>query len=306
MYRPAKLSGDSIAVPQLLFSKLGTMGGNTDKKEGLFQVALYLLSNGESTAEGIAGALRMEKSKVVAALHYWEGAGLIEVMQDMEMTLEPPQKRRRMTTPEVVQAGKADSNLAGLLDELQRLFGCVIGQGDMNLFVTLYVQDGYSPSLILLAASEALANGVKKAAYVEKILATWRENGITDCASADRYLRLQAEREQRVTQLAEKMGIAATGFTFAEKKRIAQWFEEYGYGFDMIEAARLAAGDKRNEVKYLAGILKKWNGKGYRNPREIQQGDENHNLRAVGPTSGGTGDVLESAAYVPLSKRRQE
>lgn len=306
MYRPVKLSGDSIAVPQLLFSKLGTAGGTSAKREALFQVALYLLFAGEGDAASIAAALRLGEEPVASALSYWEGAGLIEMAPVMETEPPPLKKRRRLTTSEVVKAGRADAMLGGLLDELQRLFGCVIGEGDINLFVTLYVCDGHSADLILLAASEAVANGAKKAAYVEKILATWRENGIIDCASADSYLKLQAQREQLVAEIAALMGVAPGMFTFAEKKKIIQWVEEYGYGSEMIEAARLAAGDKRNEVKYLGGILKKWSAKGFKTPREVQQADENYNIRVVRPEGGQGADILESAAYVPLNRRRQE
>lgn len=299
MYKAVKPNGDSIAVPQLLFSKLTAQGSD----DARFRVALWLLGQGEGEAAQIASALRLPHKKVEAALHYWEGAGLIE--QDAAQPEMPaPVKRHKMTTKEVVAAGARDETLGWLLDELQRAFGMVIGEGDINLFVTLYKQDGFSPDMILMAAAEAAANGAKKARYVEKVLFSWRAAGIHDAAAADKLLRLQAKRQQQAKTVARLMGLEGDPFTLADKKKIAVWFEEYGYGKEMIEAARLVAGDKRNDVKYLAGILKNWHAKAYRTPRDVQQNGEGQNLRSIREDAPPQQDVLrQTVDYVPMQKR---
>lgn len=297
MYRPAKTLGDTLPVPQLLFSKL-TVPGSDD---GRFRVALYVLSCGCGDAAGIAAALGMSRAKAEAALNYWEGAGLLQ--QEAVTAPPPPPPKRRMTTGEVVRAGQADPTLGAMLDELQRLFGCVIGEGDVNVFVSLYVQDGYTADLILLAASEAVANGARRARYVDKILSSWRQDGIADCAAADAYLKLQAERAQREKKLAKRMGFAGGDpFSYADKKKIAQWFEDFGYDLDMIDLARLTAGDKAGDVKYLHAILKKWYAKGHRTLRDVQQAGEGANMRAMRETPSTT-NLLDTSDYVPLKKR---
>lgn len=299
MYRPVKTFGDTLPVPQLLFSKL-TIPGSDD---GRFKVALYVLSSGGGEAAGIAAALGMSRAKVEQALNYWEGAGLL--VQEAAAPPVPLAPKRRMTTGEVVRAGKADPTLGAMLDELQRLFGTVIGEGDVNVFVSLYVQDGYTADLILLAASEAVANDARRARYVDKILSSWRQAGITDCAAADAYLKLQAERAKREKKLAKHMGFAGGDpFSFADKKKIALWFEDYGYDMEMIDLARLTAGDKGGDVKYLNAILKKWYANGYHTPRDVQQAGEGANMRAMrtdGPTR--SDPLMDAANYVPLKKR---
>lgn len=301
MYRPVKTMGDTIAVPQLLFAKL-TIPGSDD---GRFRVGLYLLSKGGGDIAGISTALQMPKGKVEAALNYWEGAGLIE-REAPASELPPPEKRRKMTTGEVVRAGKADPTLGSMLDELQRLFGSVLGENDVNIFVSLYVQDGYPADLILMAASEAAANSaLRRGSYTERILANWHLAGINSCAAADTYLKLQAQRAVREKALAAQMGYTGGDpFSFADKKKIAQWFEEFLFDVDMIETARLAAGDKAGDVKYLHPILKKWHAKGYRTARDVQQGGEGANLRAMRETDAPRKDILmEAVEYVPLRKR---
>lgn len=302
MYRPVKSLSDTVAVPQLVFSKLTQPGGD----DARFRVALYVLSTGGATAEQTARALHLPKAKVDAALSYWDGAGLIEREAPVEVPVAQPQRRRVMSSREVVQAGQADPTLGFLLEELQRIFGTVIGENDTSILVGLYAIDGFAPDLILLAASETVSNGSKRARYVEKILLSWRESGIHDCTAADKYLKLQHERAQKEEELARRMNFATSKpFTFAERKKIALWFEEYQYDFEMIEAARMTSGDKANDVNYLAGILKKWNAKGYKTPREVHAGGESYNMRPGKNTAAAPADdiLMNAAEYVPLQKR---
>lgn len=303
MYKPVKMTGDVVAVPQLLFSRLGAVGAD----DGRFRVALYLLgSKGGADIEEIATALRLPRAQVESALHYWEGAGLIEQEQAAQPAI-PVMRRRVLNTREAVRAGEADPALAVLLGEVQRLFGAVIGESDVNLFVTLYAVDKYPVDLILMATVEAVTRGVKRARYIEKILQDWRSKGIDDCAAADRYLKQLAAREERERKLAGQMGLAWDPFTLADKRKIAQWFEEYGYDFEMVEAARMAAGERQNEVKYLAGVLKKWHGKGYTSPKEVQQAGEIRNLRVSGGREIAPEEDLlaQTGGYVPLNKTKK-
>ncbi len=306
MYKPVKVAGDSVAVPQLVFAKLGVVGGTGDKKEGLFQVALYVLQAQGASADDVAKALRMPKAKAEAALNYWEGAGLIyqeepPMMEDVAGF--EPKKRKKLTTKEVVQASDENKNLRVMIDELQRLFGMVIGQSDINAYVSLCVQDKFSMDLVLLAASEALANGAKNAKYVEKILNTWKDNGINNAADADSFLKLQSQRMLRLEALAKHLGMSAEAFSLADKKKVAIWFEEYEYGYDMIDAARLVAGDKSDDIRYINGILKRWKTKGYEKPQDLSQRGEARNVRISRKEVPNKKDMLGTVLdYVPMKR----
>ena len=289
MYRPVKNTGDTVAVPQLLFSRLNAPGAG----EARFRVALYLLGCGGADAADIAGALKLKPAEV-------------ERDAPAQPAVEAVPRPKRLTLHEATRAGEADPLLAMLLKELQRIYGGVIGPKAISLFASLYAQDGFSVDLILMAASYAAGKSITSARYVETVLENWRRAGINDAAAADGQLKLMAGREAREAALAQQMGLAGDAFTLAEKRKIAQWYEEYGYGPEMIEAARLAAGDKRNEVKYLAGILKKWHAKGYQAPKDIQQGDDSRNLRVESSRRAQVAqdDILaQAAAYVPMKRR---
>ncbi|MGD9663496.1 MAG: DnaD domain protein, partial [Porticoccaceae bacterium] len=197
MYQARRFSGDAVMVPQLLFSKLAASGA----RENHFRVALYLLSAGPAEAGQIAAALHLKEAEVERALAYWEGAGLIEQDQPAQPVAQTPQRKRRLTVEQTVRAGEADPQLGFMLAELQRVYGGVVGPKPTSVFASLYVQEGYAPDLILLAASYAAAKGISSAAYVEAVLTSWRKNGIDNCTAADRHLRQMAEREEREKEL---------------------------------------------------------------------------------------------------------
>ena len=72
IYRLKELQGDTIAVPQLVFSKLGIA------EEYNVRVALYVLATGITDPDKICADLKL-RSRISAesALSFWAGAGLL-------------------------------------------------------------------------------------------------------------------------------------------------------------------------------------------------------------------------------------
>lgn len=73
IYRLKEFKGDTIPVPQLVFSKLGIA------EEYNVRVALYVLATGITDPEKLCADLKL-RSKMTAesALSFWAGAGLLE------------------------------------------------------------------------------------------------------------------------------------------------------------------------------------------------------------------------------------
>ena len=73
IYRLKELKGDTIAVPQLVFSKLGIA------EEYNVRVALYVLATGITDPDKICADLKL-RSRISAesALSFWAGAGLLD------------------------------------------------------------------------------------------------------------------------------------------------------------------------------------------------------------------------------------
>ena len=73
IYRLKPQQGDTVAVPQLVFARLGAA------EEASVRVALYVLATGVTDPDKLCADLKL-RSRISAesALAYWAGAGLLE------------------------------------------------------------------------------------------------------------------------------------------------------------------------------------------------------------------------------------
>ena len=92
IYRLKELKGDTIAVPQLVFSKLGIA------EEYNVRVALYVLATGITDPDKICADLKL-RSRISAesALSFWAGAGLLERYEENAAPGEEPSAPAPMT-----------------------------------------------------------------------------------------------------------------------------------------------------------------------------------------------------------------
>ncbi len=304
MFKLAENKGDSIPVPQLVFSRLSF----PEVDEPRVKVALFLLAGGEGDPRKVASGLHIRQEDAEKALLYWEGAGLLQRAVAEENTGLPPEplpRRRHMHTAQANQAVGRDPVLGAMMQELQRIFGGVVNQKEYDIYCTLYCQDGFAADLILMAAMYCAAEQKCGASRVERTLLAWQKAGIDDCAAADSYLRLLAGRETRYQTLSALFGQKKPGFTAAERRMIDSWYEEFGYDDEMVEAARLAAGEKENEVRYLNGILKKWCAKGYATAADMRRGEEGSNLSVQSgkKSLSAEEDLLQNTFFNPIRRK---
>ena len=72
-YKLVPYNGDTVAVPQLVFTHLAQADGDT------IRAALYILQTGDTDPRTMARALGLPSIEAAKrALQYWAGAGLLE------------------------------------------------------------------------------------------------------------------------------------------------------------------------------------------------------------------------------------
>lgn len=283
-YRILRQSTDCVAVPPLVIQKLPTARGEDIK------VALCLLAQGCADAGAVAAQLGISRQSVEMSFAFWVGAGLLEADGEITGRLpDLPKREPRLSTREVVERSKADPNIAMLVTESQSILGRPLSPSESAALVTLYVQDMLPIDMILTVMAHFAARGKREVRYLEKVLLSWREEGICNGVDAERYLAVLERREVCEKEAAELLGLPAGGFTAGERTLIARWYEDYGYDREMISAALVLAGEKRG-VRYISGILKKWHAKGYHTPQQLPADGTNlqpagrHGTAAAGST----------------------
>lgn len=283
-YRLAKQNGDAVSVPQLIFTKLPQV------EDDWLRVALYVVATGQTDEASVARALRLKgPERAREALVYWKGAGLLETADApaapaADIAAAPV--RTRLTAPEIAHAAEGDPAVSQLVQECQRLWGGVIPQGDANILASLYLADGLPIDLILLGVAHFTALGKRSARYIERALLGWQAEGIDTADAAERHLALLAQREKNEAAVAEVFGLENAKFTKLEKNMIAAWFEEFGYGREMIAEALAEAGGHRT-VRYVNGILRAWFTKGHRTVRDVmaESAGAMRNFQPAAPSS---------------------
>ncbi len=304
LFRIKPNNGDTVAVPQLLFAKLG----HTD--EANFRVALYVLATGCTDAQTIANNLKLRsKQTAESALLWWAGAGLLEQYDDAAALAPEAPPPAALTWQEIAAASRTDPMVASLVECTQASFGRALSHGDLQKLVALYLQEGFVPETIMLCVSYLASKNKRTIAALRHCLKVWQADGVTTGEEADAYLQLLALRETREAFVATLLQIAPSELTLGGKKAIARWYESYLYDDSMVTEAAVQAGNK-NDLWYLNGILKSWHSKGLRTVHEVRgggavSGAESRNIRIDRETPSGN-DFLQNAMSRPRRLKRKE
>ena len=118
IYRLKELKGDTIPVPQLVFSKLGIA------EEYNVRVALYVLATGITDPDKLCADLKL-RSRMTAesALSFWAGAGLLDRYEDCPRYYYKKQFQLPVWTLNGNRMKKAKPCIAYVMHEDRRL-GC--------------------------------------------------------------------------------------------------------------------------------------------------------------------------------------
>lgn len=303
IYQLKPQHGDSIAVPQLVFSKLGAT------EEMSVRVALYVLATHVTDPAAIAADLKLRsRQSAESALAFWAGAGLLEQIDDNAQT-PPAEPAAPMTWQQIAQAARTDPMIAAIIECAQSAFGRALSHGDMQKLVALYTCDEIHPEVLLLCITYLAGKGRRTVGAVTHEVKAWQAEGVVTGEDADAYLQKLAAREKHEQFVCTLLNQQPAELTLGGKKAIARWYENYGYGDDMISEAVLQAGAKK-DVWYLNGILKSWQAKGLRTVHDVRgsgavQSPASRNLRVDRAEPSGS-DFLHDAVERPRRLKRKD
>ena len=303
IYRLKELRGDTIPVPQLIFSKLGIA------EEYNVRVALYVLATGVTDPEKICADLKL-RSRISAesALSFWAGAGLLERYDENAAPGAEPSAPAPMTWAEIAAASRTDPMISSLIDCGQTSFGRALTHKEMEKLVNLYILDGYAPETVMLCLAYTASLGKRTLAAVDHELKVWRAEGVETGEQADAHLKLLAVRRSREQYVCGLLGLTEAELTLGGRKAIARWYEVYGYDDAMVQEAAVQAGPKR-DLWYWNSILKTWNAKGLRNIHDVRTpvaaAGASRNIRVDRETPSGNDFLKNAARRRPLKKKSE-
>lgn len=300
-YRIKPQQGESVAVPQLVFSRLASAD------EVSVRVALYVLATGVTDAAAIARDLKLRSThSAESALLWWAGAGLLESTAAAPAALAAPAP---LSWQQIAAAARTDPMIANLVECAQNAFGRGLSHAEMEKLVRLYLQDGFDPEMMMLCISYLATRGKATLAALAHELKAWQAEGVENGEAADRYLKLLALRAERESTVCGLLHQSPEGLTLGARKTIARWYEEYGFDDSMIGEAVVQAGSGQ-DVWYLNGVLRKWHAKGLRNIHDVRgagavTSPESRNIRVDRAQPSGN-DFLKNAIDRPRRLKRKD
>ena len=183
-YRLAEQNGESVAVPRLVFAHLARADGDT------IRAALYLLGGGGTDPRTMARDLGMPSIEAAKrAMQYWAGAGLLVSDRDAPLPKTEMQKASAIDLTTL-----NDPYVSVLCEEAQTAFGKALSRTEMQRLVSLYLNDGWQPDVVLLCCAEVARQGRRTVGALSRELLKWRDAGVETGEDAERYLKQQALR----------------------------------------------------------------------------------------------------------------
>jgi len=283
------------------------------------RVLLYVCANeGNIDVKKASRELSCTADDVRGALAFWRGAGLLTEGdtktaesdgQDAAQVKgaggdeSKPKKLRAAdelpsyTSSELSSVLEKRQDIVTLIDECQNIAGKMFNVKEINVIIGLVDYLELDPEYIMILLSHCVSMGKKTLHYLEKTAFGLYDDGIC----TPEQLMAELERRERIADtegtIRTLFGIGTRAFTTKEKRLIASWIGELGYGIEIIKKAYEVTADATGNasIPYANSVLERWNAEGL---RTIEQIEESYKKNSEGKKHEGsfdTDDFFEAA-----------
>lgn len=280
--------GDSFNMPREIVRHLSGASEN-DLKVVIHLYSEFPTGFEKSDAEKIASALSVTVDEVNAAISFWRGAGLVKTVKTIKSAAAPtssaqasaaptssaPRRQARSDYPSEQLAAAIESvpNMKPLVDYCQRRFGKIFSPAQLSTLYSFYDNLGFSVDSIMLVAEHCSIIEKPSLGYMERIIHTLSDNGITEYADVEKNLAARLNYTMQEGKLRKLCGFTARELSPSEKKIIGVWFNEWSLDFSLIEKAYGITVDRisRPSLKYMNTILTNWHEQGITDPAQVEE-----------------------------------
>ncbi len=276
----------------------------------------------ETEPSKVASLIGCTESELLASISFWRGAGIIESEENeavSETTAIPTQPEKtdkekkaekkaaltkknaladelpKYTTVELTGLLEEQKDMAVLIDECQRAVGKVFNTHEINVIIGLRDYLKLDEEYILLLVDYCKKIGKNSLHYIKKCAFSFCDDGITEAYMLAEKIRKMEAVAGLENEIKTLFGMHGRQLTTKEKKFIAAWIGEYGYGIDVIKKAYEMTVDTIHEPvpAYANAIIERWHANGLKDLEAIEAAES----EAL-PTDGSfdTDDFFASAS----------
>lgn len=199
--------------------------------------------------------------------------------ESTEKAEEPEHKQRFAVTrpqkPDYVftsQRLAADEELALLVNEAQSAFGKTLSNSDIATLLMLKDTCGLPLDVILMLIQYCISIGKGNMRTVEKIGIGWADDGIYTLEAADNKIRMIKQSSKNFAIVSSAFGLSNIGSPTKKQLEYGdKWVGEWKFSPEMLREAYERCVDTKGvmNLKYIDGILKRWNSNGIHNTNDL-------------------------------------
>lgn len=287
-------------------------------------IALSALGDplGDDPLAEIAKAIGCPPSVIEASLHFWRGAGMIEMDTPMQKEagakktgegekqagraslVRPENRMPDYTAEQIVALLDGNRELSDLIDECNRIFGKILNTAECTIILGLRDYLNLESAFILTLVAYCVKSGKKSVKYVEKMAFTLYENEIDTPAALEEYLKKIELANAAEGKLRKLFGMKSRTLTQKEKACFLRWCGEWGFELPVIERAYEITVNSIHEpsVPYVNKILETWYAAGYKTIADVEAAiAESGSKKAVEAQKSGSFDTDD---FFELALRR--
>lgn len=290
-----KKGEDGLRLPKSCLSVL------SDADVCDLRVLLYAAAAEESgeelDAKKAAEELAVSEGEVSSSLKFWFGAGVLkkstqkagakaEPKESGEEKSETPKTaaRRRalpekrtasFTANELCAIADTNEEFKALLDAAQQTAGWIFNTSEIEIMASLYSNLMLPGEYILALISYYVRKREKPLRYLEKVAYSFVDEGVDSTAALEEKLRWLEKYEGYEGMVRKLFGLGGRSLIEKERKMIAAWLDEYGYGEDIVSKAYEITVNNTGKasLNYANTILKNWHEEGVKKVGDIRAKD---------------------------------
>lgn len=260
----------------------------------------------DSSADKIAEDAGLSRGQLMSSLAFWRGAGVIgiEGAPVSETADEAPKTGGRavrrpaeifaeLSADDIERIMTSSPERRSLLNECQQTIGHMFNNTEAAIVLGMRENLGVDDEYILLLTSFCVKRGKATVKYVEKTALSLYEKDIDTTEALEDYLSWLEASESIEGRLRTLFGTGQRSFTKKERGYLERWEREYGYGYEMIEAAYNVTVDAIGKLSmpYMDRVIGSWHEKGYKTPDDVSAGEGKRKQSDAGANGNGSFDT---------------
>ncbi|MFZ2538328.1 MAG: DnaD domain protein [Oscillospiraceae bacterium] len=237
------------------------------------KVILLILKNSNKnySANLLSNLLNVSEDEVKKSLANWIKKGILVDLPN-ERIVSDAVVFSKFTQPTIMNVKTANSaELSFLLECMEDRLKRPITSVEHKSIIHILEYIKLPADVIMMAIEYCVTVDKVNARYIEKVCASWADNGITTHELAEQYLNISKSSKTNEDKIKKVFGLQDRNLIDSEREHINRWFNEYGFSVEVIKLGyeKTIGAINKLSFPYLNKILSSWSEKGYKTIEEI-------------------------------------